>query len=313
MTRSPDRRSAFTLIELLVVIAIIAILIGLLLPAVQKVREAAARMKCSNNLKQQGLAVHMYENTYQELPKSIEFPSHGFGALARHGFQVKLLPYLEQDNLYKLYTFDVAGWAEVNKPVVSTRLSVLNCPSAPSDTFRTGGADNPNFRGAVTDYAAIFSTWGMQLGTSDRDGCSATNTFAYSPDGATTSFSKPKLAAVIDGTSNSLLLVENAGGAHLWIKGKNTGERAPGWTNTLAQHTTYLYSFTDAGTPMNPGVGPCTVNCNNTSGIYAFHSGGANAAMVDGSVRFLREGLSGNVLFALVSRAGGEIVPGDAY
>src|SRR5262245_30852619 len=159
-TRSLRRPRGFTLIELLVVIAVIGILISLLLPAVQKVREAAARTQCANNLKQIGLALHSFENNRRSFPPGFVSQEGGLpqvgvpdvrpAAALNHGWAVFLLPYLEQDNLFKQYRFDRDWRAPENQIVRETPLRVMQCPSTPNQNR----FDGPITSGGFTWLAA---------------------------------------------------------------------------------------------------------------------------------------------------------------
>jgi prepilin-type N-terminal cleavage/methylation domain-containing protein len=142
--RKPDLRGAFTLLELLVVIAIIAVLIGLLLPAVQKVRDAAARAACTSRLKNHGLAIHAFEAAHGRLPPGSvhgPFPEAGVQTDASHGLWPFLLPYLEQEALARRYRWDVSYSDPANQPAVSVQLKVLQCPAAEGNRVETAAED----------------------------------------------------------------------------------------------------------------------------------------------------------------------------
>ena len=289
-------RRAFTLIELLVVIAIIAVLIGLLLPAVQKVREAANRMKCANNLKQLGLALHSYHDEYGTFP-----PGQVKAPYARwktnHGWAVFILPYIEQQSLYNAYDWDQALAAQANQGVVARPLKSFWCPSAPEqDRYDTTHGLFPSYggKGACGDYAP---TWYVDpaLATGDTQGVLAPNCMT-------------KLTDITDGTSNTILLTEDAGRPRRWQAGRPGEDNAlPGCPWTGGANPIVMQGSTPDGA-MHPGT--CGINCSNEREVYSFHPAGANAVFADGSVHFLRADMSIRVLAGLVTRAGGE-VPGD--
>jgi prepilin-type N-terminal cleavage/methylation domain-containing protein/prepilin-type processing-associated H-X9-DG protein len=313
------RRRGFTLIELLVVIAIIAILIGLLLPAVQKIREAANRMKCSNNLKQLGLAMHNYNDTNQYLPGNLRPVATG---TIRARWTTYLLPYFEQDNVFKIYNQNL-NWSEAaNLPAVSLPLKVMSCPSAPNPT-RLDGAPENSWVGIVAsgDYSGIY-------GIDPALQTAGLVQNATSP-GILSRTDKVRLTDVSDGLSNTIHLAESAGKPGLYQAGKAVGS-APGtrvngggWCRP-ASDIPWLEGLTAAGLlPATPGGGTQGINAANgvqqtaypdpryntdgTGQIYAFHTGGANALFGDGSVKFIRQSITLSALAAQITRNGGEV------
>ncbi|MBN9520656.1 DUF1559 domain-containing protein [bacterium] len=290
-------RRAFTLIELLVVIAIIAVLIGLLLPAVQKVREAAARVKCQNNLKQIGAACHMRHDAEGRFPPAwVKKNGDWF-----HGWGTFVLPYVEQRAVFDRYRWDLKYDDPLNQPAVRSAVPVFICPSAP------GGREATNTAGAqgygVCDYSPVYDVDPSLTGT----GLLAP--WTGDPTGVCSVEQGARFEDVTDGTSNSIAVAEVAGRPELWQSGKRTGDvRACGWAAANGNIPINLDGWlADGSGPW----GPCGVNCSNVHEIYGFHFSGASVVMADGSVRFLRAGMPITTLAALVTRAGGEVVVGE--
>jgi prepilin-type N-terminal cleavage/methylation domain-containing protein/prepilin-type processing-associated H-X9-DG protein len=314
VSHSRYARRAFTLIELLVVIAIIAILIGLLLPAVQKVREAAARAKCSNNLKQLVLALHNYHDTFGFLPAALEEIPDGAGGVWKHSWTPRALPYIEQGNVFNTYKFNLNWDAGSNTAAggpIRVTIPTFLCPSSVQDGRHAN-------RGCL-DYAATTErNWPNPfVSSAQAPFVSASDPYYIgvlghdkvtngAPDRA-----KRTLLSVTDGTSNTMVLAECAGRNRRFIMGKEDPTQtwtAGPWANPNSR--LQIGGFD----PANPdsGVGPCAVNCVNDKEIYAFHPGGANVGLTDGSVRFLRASTSLDVVLQLLTRARGEIIK-DAF
>jgi len=294
-------RLAFTLIELLVVIAIIGVLIALLLPAVQKVREAANRMKCANNLKQLGLACHHYENTFGKFPPGHvngPFPEGGVARAVIHGWGPYLLRFIEQSALADLYRWDLFHYEPGNQPVASVQLPIMQCPSAESNRFSIHGQYSGR-KGACTDYAPtlnvdpVLAEMGLIDRVGDYRGVLALNYMTRQAD-------------ITDGTSHTILLTEDAGQPRDWRVGQAGEDQVHSggpWVSGGQVIQVKGSSFDGVTQP-----GPCALNCTNQHEVYSFHPGGANAVFADGSVHFLKAGMTIRVLAALVTRAGGEVI-----
>jgi len=323
---STIRQRAFTLIELLVVIAIIAILIGLLLPAVQKVREAAARLSCQNNLKQIGLAMHSFHDANQHFPKGWqELGVKGVTIHDRECWYQEFLSYLEQGNLYSLYSADTTQYVHniTNTAITDAIVPTLACPADPNapgkaalnlGTNPVNGPSPPAFQGSyIANAAGITWTAGVPKQVTTGDTTADTGGVFYLE-------SSTKITDITDGTSNTLLMSESI------IRGVNLnlntwGEPGSYWGG--ARWGSFAFSTFDPPNTTVPDTiyscrsttwpnAPCTSNSG--SGILAnyarsYHTGGVNAAMADGSVRFFSNNIDATTWRLLGTRNDGMVLP----
>lgn len=289
------KRKAFTLIELLVVIAIIALLIALLLPAIQKVREAANKISCQNNLKQIGIALHLYHEDYGRFPPAIQhkpLPS-------MHNWAVFILPYLEQDALASRYRMD-KPWNDVlNQSAIASRVPLFICPSAPSE--RESGT--PALLLGACDYSPIANIDNNLIATGLLAPWQGNRT------GVMASGQGYRIADITDGTSHTVLIAEVAARPQHYRRRELIGTTGPlGWATVNMFNPINLdgYSY-DGTTPFGPGA----INRNNAHEVYSFHVLGANTLFADGRVQYLHEDINIKTMAAFVTMAGGEVISDD--
>jgi prepilin-type N-terminal cleavage/methylation domain-containing protein/prepilin-type processing-associated H-X9-DG protein len=318
MTPSSARKRAFTLIELLVVIAIIAILVGLILPAVQKVREADARMKCQNNLKQFAIALHSYHDAHGKLP-----PGHDSNNLST---QTYILPYIEQGNVCNTMNMMMPYSDPSNAFAAATHIKIFECPSDP-------GIGSVPVVWAPSSYRVNQGSgllWGLPTST-------GTNAGLPGPNGPFFFNSETRITSITDGTSNTAMVSESLMGSF------NAGVTNPNNTQRLGQ-SVGLYPATpdeayqmcesvgyqnpqyngmyNTGAPWTYGYHSTTIYFhvgppNSRSCMYpggrigtaarSMHTNGVNLAMCDGSVRFVNNAIPLATWRAMGSMSGGEV------
>lgn len=302
MTCQPDRpKSGFTLIELLVVIAIIAILIALLVPAVQKVREAAARLQCQNNLKQMALALHGYHDNYKVLPAGVE-DSTGPYPGCYLSFNVFILPFIDQTPLYGKFNFKKSYDDASNIPNGLTPPPPYQCPSSVQKYTQYGSGEWAS--GAITyttHYYGVNGPEGTNPTTGKLYGVLTTNQGDIATQGILGLGSKVKLSTITDGTSNTLMLGEmswtDANYYRVWHRGT--------YSDGQLRDTTCCRNVANAmhSTPYNGSN-----NANNTSFGSEHGGGGANFAFADGTVRWMSANITLGTYLSLSSYNGGETV-----
>jgi len=335
------RQRAFTLIELLVVIAIIAVLIALLLPAVQQAREAARRTQCKNNLKQIGLGLHNYHDTYTKFPAAMyfsNFPNQNGASLpgyqqtnggTMHGpnWLVGMLPYIDQAPLYNQINFTQAMGAAANAAITSASMSAFVCPSDgqsnSGNKFQDTGRMGPNMW-ARGNYAASGN--GPQWnGYTNQNGTQVYNSMPMQQRGVMGYNGWGGINAVVDGTSNTVASWEIRAGLGItdprgiWANSRNGAGFIANCNNPSSSTSSGDCYGINEGTHADgddilgcintpaQGMG-CHGNGDGQSGPKSLHTGGVHALMADGSVKFINQNLDGFTMAKLVAQADGQVV-----
>ncbi|WP_166832095.1 DUF1559 domain-containing protein [Thalassoroseus pseudoceratinae] len=319
-----NSRRGFTLIELLVVIAIIAILIALLLPAVQQAREAARRTECKNNLKQIGLAMHTFHDTYKHFPAGINIPIastsgavyptnslHTSGKIPAPPFPDQygswlayILPFMEQANITNQYDFSQREYGNTNGPdsIGATVVKSYICPSdnssEPVITYTSGGN---TYYFAINSYMANAGTQSWYIFDATFDGVFQIN-------------SRSRMATIKDGTSNTLLVGERYSYDRNWSDFPN--RRGWAWSNFNSPQDCLGGTFVPINYNVPDGFSdppPYSETDKKLSSFSSAHPGGANFALCDGSVRFMSQTSTGGLttLQLLARPADGQVVQLD--
>jgi len=299
------KRYGFTLVELLVVITIIGILIGILLPAVQNARESGRNATCQNNLRQLGIAINNYAESNGE-----RFPATSGGGPKGHTWIVRLLPFIEQQNVYNKYSTSHNWDSNHNQEAINAHIPILHCASTQGDPNRLDVIPGTSKTASCSDYAPVCSVADRLV----KNGYAPNITKKSGiMDGNRETF----LARVRDGLSETLIITEDVGRPVHWaandIGPPNTSNncqyevengrvRGAGWADTGLGIP--VHGFTPDGLL----CGPCVVNCTNNNEAYSHHPAGINSIFADGSVHYISELVTASIYAAMITRDGDEIV-----
>lgn len=312
--RSSDR-AGFTLIELLVTIGIIAILVSLLLPAVQAAREAARRTQCRNNLKQMGLALHNFESTYRHFPasgyteKTIANPSGSFTS-----WRATVLPYLEQAAAFEDYRFDQHWWSADNLQAGQHAMPVYRCPSVPQQKPITAAVEKSPRPELTLDAPIQPSDYEAVMGIRN-----VIDPNRYLSKQSTRSVlfrnSETRFRDITDGASNTIAIVECAARPSVYRKRQLVesvvNDQGNGWLDSESAFS--VDGASKDGSHQGQGilVTSMPMNVTNENEIYSFHNSGALFLFADGHVSFLNENIDLKTLAAMITKSGDEIVSGE--